>query len=233
MALNALEFAVTTAAAGEGAPRVGLAEAEESIQQRAVLYDRDGDAHYDTISAFIKSVRGSDPDAALYWLARMMHAGEDPRFVLRRLLILAGEDVGLADPHGLVLAAAAAEAFDRVGMPEGIYPLVEATLYLATAPKSNSALSYFKALERVKKEGSGDVPDHLKDASRDGKALGHGKGYLYPHDHPGHHVAQTYLPRRLEGTHFYEPSSSGYEAKVANRLERWRRAQEKARKDEA
>jgi putative ATPase len=232
-ALNALEFAVATAAsaAGDEPPRVGLQEAEESIQQRAVLYDRDGDAHYDTISAFIKSVRGSDPDAALYWLARMMHAGEDPRFVLRRLLILAGEDVGLAEPLGIVVAQAAAAAFDRIGMPEGIYPIVEATIFLATAPKSNSALSYFKALEMVKREGAGQVPDHLKDASRDGKALGHGTGYLYPHDYPGHHVAQSYLPPHLEGTRFYEPSQSGTEAKAANRLERWRRARQKAEKD--
>jgi putative ATPase len=233
-ALTALELAVTAAVAagaeGEGV-RVGLREAEESIQRRAVLYDRDGDAHYDTISAFIKSIRGSDPDAALYWLAKMMYAGEDPGFILRRLCILAGEDVGLADPMGLVVAQAAASAFERIGLPEGIYPLVEATLYLATAPKSNSALAYFKALKQVEREGRTEVPDHLKDSNRDGPAQGHGKGYLYPHDHRGHHVAQNYLPRGLEGTRYYRPGSAGYEAKVASRLQRWRRATDAALRD--
>ncbi len=228
-ALNALELAVanTPADAKDGKIRIGLGEAEESIQRRAVLYDRDGDAHYDTISAFIKSVRGSDPDAALYWLAKMLYAGEDPRFILRRLLILAGEDVGLADPMGLVVANAAAEAFDRVGLPEGVYHLAAATLYLVTAPKSNSAVSYFKALKAVESEGRAEVPRHLKDPSRDGRALGHGRGYLYPHDNPGHHVAQNYLPEALRGVRFYEPGSEGYEAEVAPRLARWRREVEK------
>jgi putative ATPase len=230
-ALNALEFAVKTACAGsvgeEGAV-VGLKEAEESMQRRAVLYDRDGDAHYDTISAFIKSVRGSDPDAALYWLAKMLYAGEDPRFITRRLVILASEDIGLAEPMGLVVANAAAEAFDRIGLPEGVYPIVEATLYLATAPKSNSAKAYFKALKQVEREGRTEVPDHLKDPSRDGREQGHGKGYLYPHDYRGHHVAQTYLPDALAGARYYDPGQSGYEARVASRLERWRRAMNKA-----
>jgi len=234
-ALTALELAVTAAVAAAGKERegvrVGLQEAEESIQRRAVLYDRDGDAHYDTVSAFIKSIRGSDPDAALYWLAKMMYAGEDPGFILRRLCILAGEDVGLADPMALVVAQAAATAFDRIGLPEGIYPLVEATLYLATAPKSNSALAYFKALKQVEREGRTEVPDHLKDSNRDGRALGHGKGYLYPHDYQGHHVAQSYLPAGLEGTRYYSPDGSGYEAKVASRLQRWRRATEAALRD--
>jgi putative ATPase len=229
VALNALELAVKTAAAGGGtAAKVGLKEAEESIQRRAVLYDRDGDAHYDTISAFIKSLRGSDPDGALYWLAKMLYAGEDPRFILRRLLILAGEDVGLADPMGLVVANSAAEAFDRIGLPEGVYPIVEATLYLATAPKSNSALAYFRALKQVEKEGRTEVPTHLKDPSRDGAALGHGKGYRYPHDYRGHHVAQNYLPDDIRGMRFYRPGTAGYEAKVAQRLGRWRRAVEEA-----
>ncbi len=225
-ALNALEFAVANPAPPReegGKVQVGLPEAEESVQRRALLYDRDGDAHYDTISAFIKSVRGSDPDAALYWLAKMIYAGEDPRFILRRLLILAGEDVGLGDPMGLVVAEAAAAAFDRIGMPEGVYPIVEATLYLATAPKSNSAAAYFRALKQVEKEGRVEVPDHLKDSSRDGAALGHGKGYLYPHDYRGHHVAQDYLPESLRGMRFYRPGEAGYEAKVASRLARWRR----------
>ncbi|HEY6000996.1 MAG TPA: AAA family ATPase, partial [bacterium] len=224
-ALNALELAVTTTPpAADGAVRVGLAEAEQSIQHRALRYDREGDEHYDTISAFIKSVRGSDPDAALYWLAKMVAAGEDPRFILRRLVILAGEDVGLADPLALVVANAAAAAFERIGLPEGAYPLAEATLYLATAPKSNSAKAYFTALARVEQEGQTQVPPHLQDASRDGAALGHGAGYLYPHDFPGHHVAQHYLPEALRGVRFYEPGSEGYEAKVAERLERWRAA---------
>ena len=154
-------------------------------QRRAVLYDKDGDAHYDTISAFIKSVRGSDPDAALYWLAKMIYAGEDPRFIVRRLIILAGEDIGLADPMGLVVASAAAQAFDFIGLPEGIYPLVEATLYLATAPKSNSAGAYFKAMQRIEQEGAGSVPKHLQDSNRDA-VTGQGEGYIYPHEKEGH-----------------------------------------------
>lgn len=228
-ALNALELAVESTPGGpDGAIRVSLAVAQESIQRRAVLYDKDGDVHYDTISAFIKSVRGSDPDAALYWLAKMLYAGEDPRFILRRLLILAGEDIGLADPMGLVVATAAAHAFDYVGLPEGVYPIVEATLYLATAPKSNTATSYFKAYQLLEEEGITAVPPHLQDASRDGAALGHGKDYVYPHEHPGHHIGQQYLPRELLGTYFYHPSDQGYESQVGERLERWRQAQRRA-----
>jgi putative ATPase len=192
------------------------------------LYDKDGDAHYDTISAFIKSVRGSDPDAALYWLAKMLYAGESPRFILRRLLILAGEDIGLADPMGLVVANAAAQAFEYVGLPEGVYPIVEATLYLATAPKSNSAGAYFKAHRLVESAGKVEVPKHLQDANRDGAALGHGEGYVYPHELPGHHGGQQYLPTALLGTYFYDPSGEGHESQVKARLERWRAAQEKA-----
>src|SRR5207245_267690 len=175
-ALNALELAVETTPDKEGAIRITLEVAQESIQRRAMLYDKDGDAHYDTISAFIKSVRGSDPDAALYWLAKMLYAGESPRFILRRLLILAGEDIGLGDPMGLVVANAAAQAFEYVGLPEGVYPIVEATLYLATAPKSNTANDYFKAFAKVEAEGKVDVPRHLQDASRDTRDLGHGEG---------------------------------------------------------
>jgi putative ATPase len=202
--------------------------AQESIQRRAVLYDKDGDAHYDTISAFIKSVRGSDPDAALYWLAKMLYAGESPRFILRRLVILAGEDIGLADPLGLLVASAAVTAFEFVGLPEGIYPIVEATLYLATAPKSNSAGAYFKAVERVEAEGKVQVPQHLQDSNRDARGLGHGQGYVYPHSEPGHHTGQQYLPTALLGTYFYSPSEEGYEAQVKDRLARWRAAQEAA-----
>ena len=228
-ALNALELAVESTPPGEdGAVHITLEVAQESIQRRAVLYDKDGDAHYDTISAFIKSVRGSDPDAALYWLAKMLYAGEDPRFILRRLLILSGEDIGLGDPMGLVVASAAAQAFDYVGLPEGIYPIVEATLYLSTAPKSNSAGAYFKAFQLIEDEGKVDVPQHLQDANRDAKALGHGKGYQYPHEDPEHFLPQQYLPRPLLGTYFYTPSNQGYEAGAAERLARWREAQRKA-----
>jgi putative ATPase len=227
--LNALELAVeSTSPNEEGIIEIPLDVAVESIQRRAVLYDKDGDAHYDTISAFIKSVRGSDPDAALYWLAKMIAAGEDPRFILRRLIILAGEDIGLADPMGLVVANSAAQAFDYIGMPEGMYPIAEATLYLATAPKSNSVGSYYKALESIQKEGAGPVPTHLMDASRDAKGLGHGKGYLYPHMYPGHFTAQQYLPAQLLGTHFYEPGQEGYEAQVYERITRIRKAQNEA-----
>lgn len=228
-ALNALELAVeSTSPESDGTIRVTLEVAQESIQRRAVLYDKDGDSHYDTISAFIKSVRGSDPDAALYWLAKMVYAGEDPRFILRRLIILAGEDIGMADPLGLVVASSAMQAFTFIGLPEGIYPLVEATLYLATAPKSNSAGAYFKAFERIEQQGVGDVPAHLKDDTRDAAALGHGKGYQYPHLGPGHFLPQQYLPNILLGTYFYKPSEEGYESQVKDRLENWRLAQRRA-----
>lgn len=232
-ALNALELAVeSTPPDADGVIHVTLEVAQESIQRRAVLYDKDGDAHYDTISAFIKSVRGSDPDAALYWLAKMLYAGEDPRFILRRLVILAGEDIGLADPMGLVVASSAITAFDFIGLPEGIYPIVEATLYLSTAPKSNSAGAYFKAMQRIEQEGAGSVPKHLQDGNRDREATGQGKGYLYPHEFEGHYTPQQYLPKRLLGTYFYAPSQEGYEAQVQARLEMWREAQRKALKIE-
>jgi putative ATPase len=228
-ALNALELAVeSTPPDAEGVTHISLSVAQESIQRRAVLYDKDGDAHYDTISAFIKSVRGSDPDAALYWLAKMLYAGEDPRFILRRLIILAGEDIGLGDPMGLVVANSAAQAFDYIGLPEGIYPIVEATLYLATASKSNSAGAYFKAFQLIEQEGITGVPRHLQDANRDARALGHGQGYQYPHESPDHFLPQQYLPKPLLGTYFYQPSMQGYEAQVVERLERWREAQRKA-----
>jgi putative ATPase len=228
-ALNALELAVeSTPPDADGVIQITLEVAQESIQRRAVLYDKDGDSHYDTISAFIKSVRGSDPDAALYWLAKMLYAGEDPRFILRRLVILAGEDIGLADPMGLVVASSAIQAFEFIGLPEGIFPIVEATLYLSTAPKSNTATHYFKAFQLIEDEGKVEVPNHIKDANRDAVALGHGKGYKYPHDHPEHFLPQQYLPHEILGTYFYNPSASGYEAAVADRLARWREAQRKA-----
>ena len=224
--LNALELAVeTTAPAENGQIHITLAVAEESIQQRAVLYDKEGDAHFDTISAFIKSVRGSDPDAALYWLARMVYAGEDPRFIFRRLVILASEDIGLGDPHAVTVVTSCAAAFDRVGMPEGRYPLAQATLYLATVPKSNSTMGFFDALAAVEQEREGDVPNPLRDGNRDSKGFGHGQGYLYPHSYREHWVAQQYLPRGLQGQVFYQPSDQGYEAQIQTQVAQRREAQ--------
>ncbi len=204
---------------------ITLAVAEESIQRRAVLYDKEGDYHFDTISAFIKSLRGSDPDAALYWLAKMVYAGEDPRFIFRRMLIFAGEDVGLADPQALLLVTAAAEAFDRVGLPEGRFHLSLATLYLATAPKSNSTMGFFDALAVVEQEREAEVPTHLRDANRDKEGFGHGEGYLYPHAYRDHWVAQQYLPTALQGKVFYQPGDTGAEARVKDEVERRREAQ--------
>jgi len=226
-ALNALELAVvTTPADKDGQVLVDLKVAQDSIQRRALLYDRDGDAHYDTISAFIKSLRGGDPDAALYWMARMIYSGEDPRFIARRMIILASEDIGLADPQALLVATAAAQALEWVGLPEAQYALAEAAIYLSTAPKSNSCWAYFKALEEVEREGIIDVPNHLKDTTRDGAALGHGEGYLYPHAFPEHWVAQQYLPQRLQGKHWYEPGELGYEKLIQERLAKWRKPQQ-------
>jgi putative ATPase len=204
---------------------VTLAVAEESIQRRAVLYDKEGDYHFDTISAYIKSLRGSDPDAALYWLAKMVYAGEDPRFIFRRMLIFAGEDVGLADPSALRTVVAAAEAFDRVGLPEGRFHLTLATLALATAPKSNSAMGFFAALEAVEQEREAEVPTHLRDASRDKEGFGHGEGYLYPHAYRDHWVAQQYLPAAMQGKVFYQPGDAGAEARIKDDVERRREAQ--------
>jgi putative ATPase len=224
--LNALELAVETTPADEaGVIRVDLAVAEESIQRRAVLYDKDGDAHFDTISAFIKSLRGSDADAALYWMARMLYAGEDARFILRRMLIFAGEDVGMADPNAMRVVTACAQAFDYVGLPEGRFHLAEACIYLATAPKSNSAFALFDAISAVEREREEEVPDHLKDASRDAQDLGHGQGYLYPHAYRDHWVAQQYLPESLQGRLFYQPGGQGYEGHIQEQVARRREAQ--------
>ena len=217
--LNALELAVETTPPDENRViRVTLEVAEDSIQKRAVLYDKEGDAHYDTISAFIKSLRGSDPDAALYWMARMVYAGEDPRFILRRMLIFAAEDIGLADPRALQIATASAQGFEYVGMPEGRFLLAECCLYLATAPKSNTTLSFFQALHYVEKEQSGEVPNPLKDANRDKEGLGHGDGYKYPHAFRDHYTPQQYLPDQMQGTYFYEPGPLGYEKEITERL---------------
>jgi putative ATPase len=224
--LNALELAVeTTPPDDQGWIRIDLEIAEASIQKRAVLYDKEGDAHFDTISAFIKSLRGSDPDAALYWLARMIYAGEDPRFIFRRMLILASEDVGLADPQAVVIVSGCAQAFDRIGLPEGQYPLAQAALYLATAPKSNRVLGYFDALAAVEQEREGEVPNPLKDGNRDKEGFGHGVGYVYPHAYREHWVAQQYLPGALQGQVFYQPSDQGYEAQIRVQTARRREAQ--------
>jgi putative ATPase len=224
--LNALELAVETTRPDEaGVVRITRAIAEDSIQRRAVLYDKDGDAHYDTISAFIKSIRGSDPDAALYWMSKMIYAGEDPRFIFRRMLILACEDVGLADPAALGVVVDASRAFDYVGLPEGRYHLAHACLYLATAAKSNSSMAFFDALKTVTEEAKDDVPNHLRDASRDGEGFGHGEGYMYPHAYRDHWVAQQYLPQSLQGKVFFQPSDQGYEKNIRDRVTRLREAQ--------
>ena len=226
-ALNALELAVETTPPDAGLTHITLDVAQESIQRRAILYDKTDDQHYDTISAFIKSVRGSDPDAALYWMTKMLLAGEDPRFVLRRLIVLASEDIGMADPNAIVVVNAAAQNYEYIGMPEGWYPIAQAVIYLATAPKSNSVGAFWEIQQEINQNGAGMVPVHLMDDSRDAKGLGHGKGYLYPHSFDGHWVPQQYLPDQLVGKHFYDPSEIGYEAELSKRLARWREDQQK------
>jgi len=227
-ALNALEIgALTTAPGPDGVIHVTLDVAEQSIQRKAVVYD-DEDAHYDTISAFIKSMRGSDPDAALYWLAKMIQAGEDPRFIARRIVIHAAEDVGLADPMALVLANAAFQAAEFIGWPEARIPLAEATIYIATANKSNSTVAAIDAaISDVESGRTLPVPKHLRDASYKGaKRLGHGEGYVYPHDHPDHFVPQDYLGvEKL----YYQPTDQGVEKKIKERLDKWREAMKKMR----
>jgi putative ATPase len=220
-ALNALEIAaLTTEPNTDGVIQIDLHVAEQSIQKKAVVYD-DEDAHYDTISAFIKSMRGSDPDAALYWLAKMIHAGEDPRFIARRIVVHAAEDVGLADPMALVLANAAFQAAEFIGWPEARIPLAEATIYIATAAKSNSTITAIDAaLKDVESGRTLPVPEHLRDGHYPGaKRLGHGEGYKYAHDYPGHHVVQDYLGAEKR---YYEPSDQGVEKKIAERLAKWR-----------
>lgn len=224
-ALGALELAVTLAEPGpDGTRRVGVELAEEALQQKALVYDRDGDEHYHTISAFIKSIRGSDPDAALYWLARMLHAGEDPRFIARRLMVHASEDVGMADPMALLVAQAAMTAAQEIGMPECRLNLAQATVYLAAAPKSNAVYNAInQALADVAGKPAPPVPVHLRDPGyRSGERLGYGKGYLYPHDYPGHWVAQEYLPPELRGTRYMAWGDQGAEPKWRERLRRLR-----------
>jgi putative ATPase len=211
VALTGLEAAVLSAGA-TGEDVVDLARAADAVQKKAIVYDRQGDAHYDVISAFIKSIRGSDPDAAVFWLARMIEAGEDPRYIARRMIVHASEDIGLADPRALMVAVAAAQAVEHVGLPEARLNLAEAALYLARAPKSNSVyLAIGAAAEDAR--SSDPVPLHLRDASvPTSRQLGHGKGYKYPHDFPGHRVEQEYRPERFSGRRYYEPSDQGEEA---------------------
>jgi putative ATPase len=220
--LNALEIGVvTTKPDANGVVHLTREVAEESIQRKAVVYDGDGDQHYDTISAFIKSMRGSDPDAAVYWLAKMLYAGEDIRFIARRIVICASEDVGMADPQALVVATAALQAVEFVGMPEAQIPLAHATIYVATAPKSNRAYEAIgKAMKEVKEGVTLAVPRHLRDAHYKGsKKLGHGASYQYAHDYEGGYVPQAYLP---EGRRYYEPTEIGHEKRVKDRLDYWR-----------
>jgi putative ATPase len=227
-ALNALEIAaLTTAPAQDGTIQVTLAIAEQSIQKKAVVYDGDGDAHYDTISAFIKAMRGSDPDSALYWLAKMVHAGEDPRFIARRIVIHAAEDVGLADPMALVLANAAFQAAEFIGWPEARIPLAEATIYIATAPKSNSTVAAIgAAMKDVESGRTIEVPQHLRDDHyKSAQRLGHGQGYKYAHDFEGHFVPQDYGTDKV----YYEPTEQGVEKKIKERLEKWRAQKAHAR----
>ena len=215
-ALNALELGVlTTARGGDGKIHIDLETASECIQKRVVRYDKTGDQHYDTISAFIKSMRGSDPDAASYYLAKMLYAGEDIRFISRRIMICAAEDVGMADPQALVVASAAAQAVERIGMPEAQIILAEAVAYVACAPKSNASyMALNEAMESVRQKKT-TVPPHLQDAHYKGAAkLGHGLGYKYAHDYPNHYVDQQYLPAELEGERFYHPTENGYERQV-------------------
>lgn len=219
--LNGLELAaLTTPPDDSGTVHIDVAAIEECVQKKRVLYDKDEDQHYDTISAFIKSVRGSDPDSALYWLAKMVEAGEDPRFIARRLIILASEDIGLADPMGLLVATSTLQAVEFIGMPEGKIPLAQATLYLACAAKSNSSVAGIgNALEAVQRGEVVQVPVHLRDAHYAGaKRLGHGEGYQYSHDFPGAIAPQNY---GIEPGRFYQPTDHGYEAKIKARLAEW------------
>lgn len=222
-ALNAIELAVmTTERNAEGKIEITIPVVEECIQKRVVRYDKSGDNHYDTISAFIKSMRGSDPDAALYYLAKMLYAGESISFIARRIMICAAEDVGNADPMALVVATNAAAAIDRIGMPEAQIILSQAVSYVATAPKSNAACNaIFEALDKVKETGNLPVPTHLQDAHYKGSAkLGHGVGYKYAHNYKNHYVKQQYLPYELTGSEFYRPTGNGYEVKIREHMKR-------------
>ena len=222
-ALNAVELGImSTNRADDGKIHITLEVAEECLQKRVIRYDKTGDNHYDTISAFIKSMRGSDPDAALYYLARMLYAGEDIKFIARRIMICASEDVGNADPQALVVAVSACEAVERIGMPEAQIILAQAVTYIATAPKSNASyLGIDKAMAQVAGEKTAVIPPHLQDAHYKSAAkLGHGTGYLYAHDYPMHYVKQQYLPDTLVGRRFYEPTDNGYEKHISEHMKR-------------
>lgn len=222
-ALNAVELGImSTNRSEDGKIHITLEVAEECIQKRVIRYDKTGDNHYDTISAFIKSMRGSDPDAALYYLARMLYAGEDIKFIARRIMICASEDVGNADPQALVVAVSACEAIERIGMPEAQIILAQAVTYVATAPKSNASyMGIDKAMAQVANEKTAAIPPHLQDAHYKSAAkLGHGTGYLYAHDYPMHYVKQQYLPDTLVGRKFYEPTNNGYEKNINEHMRR-------------
>lgn len=224
-ALNAVELGImSTTPSEDGRIHITLQVAQECIQRRVVRYDKNGDNHYDTISAFIKSMRGSDPDAAIYYLARMLYAGEDPVFIARRIMICAAEDVGMADPQALVVAVAASQAAERIGMPEAQIILAEAVTYVATAPKSNASyLAVADATSEVTRSGNLSIPSHLQDAHYKGAAkLGHGTGYKYAHDYKNHYVKQQYLPYELSGKEFYTPTGNGYEEKVREHMKKIR-----------
>jgi putative ATPase len=233
VALNALEMATqATAPDADGYRRLNLATIEDALQHRALLYDKSGDQHYDLISALHKSLRGSDPDAALYWLGRMLEAGEDPLYVARRLVRFASEDVGMADPRALMVAVAAQQAVHFVGMPECNLALAEAVTYLATAPKSNSLYeAYSRVQQDVDHTRNDPVPLHLRNpVTKLMRGLGYGKGYKYAHDYPGHYVEQQNLPDSLKGKRYYAPSGQGYEKEVNSRLKAWRESN-KEKKD--
>ena len=222
-ALNALELGIlTTARSDDGLIHITKEVAEECIQKKVVRYDKDGDNHYDTISAFIKSMRGSDPDAAVYYLARMLNAGEDPKFIVRRMMVCASEDVGNADPQALQVAVAASLAVERLGMPEARITLAQAASYIATAPKSNASICAIDdALEEVRKTGNLPIPTHLQDAHyKSASKLGHGIGYKYAHDYPNNYVEQQYLPYELNGKEFYSPSGNGYEVRIKEHMKK-------------
>ena len=232
-ALNAIELGIMSTGRGDdGKIHITLDVAQECIQKRAARYDKSGDNHYDTISAFIKSMRGSDPDAAVYYLARMLYAGENVAFVARRIMICAAEDVGNADPQALVVATNASLAVERIGMPEAQIILAQAAAYVASAPKSNSASdAIFKAMEEVGRTGNLPIPTHLQDAHYKGAAkLGRGTGYKYAHDYPNHYVKQQYLPYELDGKEFYKPSGNGYEAKIREHMQRIRKEENERQK---
>ena len=222
-ALNALELGIlTTSRSDDGLIHITKEVAEECIQKKVARYDKDGDNHYDTISAFIKSMRGSDPDAAVYYLARMLNAGEDPKFIVRRIMVCASEDVGNADPQALQVAVAASLAVERLGMPEARITLAQAASYIATAPKSNAAICAIDdALEEVRQSGNLPIPSHLQDAHyKSAGKLGHGIGYKYAHDYPNNYVEQQYLPYELNGKEFYSPSGNGYEVRIKEHMKK-------------